>query len=256
MLHVSGRDASEHTAAAALTELRNNNNHHMKNKSIASPNAIVTSILSKNHIDHLEANSVSVIPIDAADNGKQNNGSIISGGLPNTQQQSRIKGKNIFALHSNICVRAGAFVCPFSYKHIIAAFRFFFVGFVSYVNRDLMIFCLYLFHLVCRPFFSLCSMLSTTTTTKCSEKITWTDKCSSYLEFNESYACNNATRSSNRIGNASPNPITTALRNGCRINGHQQKGNHLTAQLESTIAGSWRPAKCENDNQTLKRRRY
>lgn len=94
MLHVSGRDASEHTAAAALTELRNNNNHHMKNKSIASPNAIVTSILSKNHIDHLEANSVSVIPIDAADNGKQNNGSIISGGLPNTQQQSRIKGKN------------------------------------------------------------------------------------------------------------------------------------------------------------------
>lgn len=139
MLHVSGRDASEHTAAAALTELRNNNNHHMKNKSIASPNAIVTSILSKNHIDHLEANSVSVIPIDAADNGKQNNGSIISGGLPNTQQQSRIKGKNrmlllfflfFFALHSNICAR-GRICVPFL-KHIIATFRLIFLFYFGF----------------------------------------------------------------------------------------------------------------------------
>lgn len=91
MLHVSCRESKEHTAAAALTELRNNNNHHLKTKSIASPNAIVTSILSKNHIDHLEANSVSVIPIDAAN--KHNNGSIIPGGVPNAQQPSRISVK-------------------------------------------------------------------------------------------------------------------------------------------------------------------
>lgn len=85
MLNVSNREASEHTAAAALTELRNNNNHHLKRKIMnASPNAIVTSILSKNHIDHLEANSVSVIPIDAAN--KHNNN--IGGGAvpPNAQQ--------------------------------------------------------------------------------------------------------------------------------------------------------------------------
>lgn len=63
LLHPSCREASEHTAAAALTELRNNNNHQL-NKSSASSKSIVTSILSKNHIDHLEANSVSVIPID------------------------------------------------------------------------------------------------------------------------------------------------------------------------------------------------
>lgn len=96
MLHLSCREASEHTAAAALTELRNNNNHHLKNKSHASPNAIVTSILSKNHIDHLEANSVSVIPIDAATKQHQqqqhqqqqhNNGSINSGSVPNAQHQ-------------------------------------------------------------------------------------------------------------------------------------------------------------------------
>lgn len=131
MLHVSGREASEHTAAAALTELRNNNNHHMKNKSIANPNAIVTSILSKNHIDHLEANSVSVIPIDAADNGKQNNGSIISGGLPNTQQQSRIKGKRnaiCAATRHRIaeCASTSGRMCgvPFRMCAILASFRF------------------------------------------------------------------------------------------------------------------------------------
>lgn len=91
MLHPSYREASEHTAATALTELRNNNNHHkLKNRSTASPNAIVTSILSKNHIDHLEANSVSVIPIDAANNGKHNNG---IGGIPNVPQQNRISVK-------------------------------------------------------------------------------------------------------------------------------------------------------------------
>lgn len=99
LLNPSCREASEHTAAAALTELRNNNNHHhkLKNRSTASPNAIVTSILSKNHIDHLEANSVSVIPIDAANNGKHNNGigggSIIGGGIPNAQQPNRISVK-------------------------------------------------------------------------------------------------------------------------------------------------------------------
>lgn len=91
MLHLSCREASEHTAAAALTELRNNN-HHLKNKSIASPNAIVTSILSKNHIDHLEANSVSVIPIDAATK-QHNNGTIIPGTVPNAQQPNRISVK-------------------------------------------------------------------------------------------------------------------------------------------------------------------
>lgn len=95
MLQLSSREASEHTAAAALTELRNNNNHHMNNhRAVSSPNRIVTSILSKNHIDHLEANSVSVIPIDAINNGKHNNGSIISGGgIPNAQQPNRISVK-------------------------------------------------------------------------------------------------------------------------------------------------------------------
>lgn len=98
LLHLSCREASEHTAAAALTELRNNNNHHhhhhLKNKSIASSNAIVTSILSKNHIDHLEANSVSVIPIDTANNNKHNNGNIgITGTVPNATTANRISVK-------------------------------------------------------------------------------------------------------------------------------------------------------------------
>lgn len=138
MLYVSGRDACEHTAAAALTELRNNNNHHMKNKSISNPNAIVTSILSRNHIDHLEANSVSVIPIDAADNGKQNNGSIISGGLPNTQQPARIKGKRereggreqrLILQRTAIC--CVCLLCPFPSTASLASFSF--VSFVAYV---------------------------------------------------------------------------------------------------------------------------
>lgn len=67
LVHTSYREACEHTAAAALTEL-GNNNHQVKlaaHMTTASTNPIVTSILSKNHIDHLEANSVSVIPIDA-----------------------------------------------------------------------------------------------------------------------------------------------------------------------------------------------
>lgn len=80
MLHPSCREASEHTAAAALTELRNNNNHHQMNKSSASSNKIVTSILSKNHIDHLEANSVSVIPIDAASGGNNGGGGAVNPG--------------------------------------------------------------------------------------------------------------------------------------------------------------------------------
>lgn len=86
-MHPSCREASEHTAAAALTELRNNNNHQL-NKKTASTNAIVTSILSKNHIDHLEANSVSVIPIDAGGNGV----GIGGGGVPHPTQ-SRISVK-------------------------------------------------------------------------------------------------------------------------------------------------------------------
>lgn len=98
LLHLSCREASEHTAAAALTELRNNNNHHhhhhLKNKPIANSNAIVTSILSKNHIDHLEANSVSVIPIDTANNNKHNNGNIsITGTGPNATNANRISVK-------------------------------------------------------------------------------------------------------------------------------------------------------------------
>lgn len=98
LLHLSCREASEHTAAAALTELRNNNNHHhhhhLKNKPIASSNAIVTSILSKNHIDHLEANSVSVIPIDTANSNKHNNGNIsIIGTAPNATNANRISVK-------------------------------------------------------------------------------------------------------------------------------------------------------------------
>lgn len=69
LVNSSYREASEHTAAAALTELRNNN-HQLKptttQLTTSNSNAIVTSILSKNHIDHLKANSVSVIPIDAS----------------------------------------------------------------------------------------------------------------------------------------------------------------------------------------------
>lgn len=82
----SNREASEHTAAAALTELRNNNNHHhqLNKKTTASKNAIVTSILSRNHIDHLEANSVSVIPIDAA------GGAVDHHPNSNPKQQNRI----------------------------------------------------------------------------------------------------------------------------------------------------------------------
>lgn len=68
MLTPSCRKASEHTAAAALTELRNNTNnkHHpppQQQKQQQQQSSLVTSILSKNHINHLEANSVSVIPI-------------------------------------------------------------------------------------------------------------------------------------------------------------------------------------------------
>lgn len=100
----SYREASEHTAAAALTELRNNN-HQLKSSAhttTASTNAIVTSILSKNHIDHLEANSVSVIPIDAtnlnnassnilaAHHTKRNRASIRKG--PNATAATNLKG--------------------------------------------------------------------------------------------------------------------------------------------------------------------
>lgn len=80
LVHPSYREASEHTAAAALTELRNNN-HQLKpsaHMTAASTNAIVTSILSKNHIDHLEANSVSVIPIDASNVSSLGNAASIS----------------------------------------------------------------------------------------------------------------------------------------------------------------------------------
>lgn len=81
LLTPSCRKASEHTAAAALTELRNNSTvhhihhhqhnqkqqqhpHHQQQQQHHGQSALVTSILSKNHINHLEANSVSVIPIE------------------------------------------------------------------------------------------------------------------------------------------------------------------------------------------------
>lgn len=79
-MHTSYREACEHTAAAALTEL-GNNNHQVKipaHMTTASTNPIVTSILSKNHIDHLEANSVSVIPIDATNVTNMGNVSTVS----------------------------------------------------------------------------------------------------------------------------------------------------------------------------------
>lgn len=78
LLSPSCRKASEHTAAAALTELRNtssNHHHHQKQKQQQQKNqsSLVTSILSKNHINHLEANSVSVIPIEAKTSTIANN---------------------------------------------------------------------------------------------------------------------------------------------------------------------------------------
>lgn len=105
LLTPSCRKASEHTAAAALTELRNNGNsiqhfhlqkqlHHQPPPSSSQPqtvtimsnpsaatntsSSLVTSLLSKSHRDHLEANSVSVIPID-------NLKSIMSSASPNHQ---------------------------------------------------------------------------------------------------------------------------------------------------------------------------
>lgn len=99
LLTPSCRKASEHTAAAALTELRNNSNHlhlhpgikphqppksqiihHQQQPTLAATttnnqqSSLVTSILSKNHINHLEANSVSVIPIETTN--KQTNNRI------------------------------------------------------------------------------------------------------------------------------------------------------------------------------------
>lgn len=79
LLSPSCRKASEHTAAAALTELRNtsNNHHHhhlhQKQQQQKNQSSLVTSILSKNHINHLEANSVSVIPIEAKTSTIANN---------------------------------------------------------------------------------------------------------------------------------------------------------------------------------------
>lgn len=80
----SCRKASEHTAAAALTELRNNGNslqhfHLQQQPKHAAPppqtvtimsnptaaSSLVSSLLTKSHMNHLEANSVSVIPIDS-----------------------------------------------------------------------------------------------------------------------------------------------------------------------------------------------
>lgn len=94
----SYREASEHTAAAALTELRNNN-HQLKpsaHMTTASTNAIVTSILSKNHIDHLEANSVSVIPIDAT-NLNNASSTILAGHHTKGNRASMKKGPNATA---------------------------------------------------------------------------------------------------------------------------------------------------------------
>lgn len=90
LLSPSCRKASEHTAAAALTELRNtssNHHHHhhhqhhqqqqqhhnQKQQQQKNQSSLVTSILSKNHINHLEANSVSVIPIEAKTSTIANN---------------------------------------------------------------------------------------------------------------------------------------------------------------------------------------
>ncbi len=81
LLSPSCRKASEHTAAAALTELRNtssnhhhhHHHHHQKQQQQKNQSSLVTSILSKNHINHLEANSVSVIPIEAKTSTIANN---------------------------------------------------------------------------------------------------------------------------------------------------------------------------------------
>ncbi|KAJ6649846.1 GATA-binding factor A [Pseudolycoriella hygida] len=75
LLSPSCRQASEHTAAAALTELRNtsSSHHHQKQQQQKNQSSLVTSILSKNHINHLEANSVSVIPIEAKTSAIANN---------------------------------------------------------------------------------------------------------------------------------------------------------------------------------------
>lgn len=58
------KSAAEQTAVAALTALRNNNNNNHTTKT-------VTSVLSKTHLQNLEANSVSVIPIDTLSKQQQ-----------------------------------------------------------------------------------------------------------------------------------------------------------------------------------------
>lgn len=89
MLHsFDSKSAAEQTAVAALTALRNNNNNTTKT---------VTSVLSKTHLQNLEANSVSVIPIDTKTQQQQSVGgqptSVINSTfhqkISNTQQQSQ-----------------------------------------------------------------------------------------------------------------------------------------------------------------------
>uniref|UniRef100_A0A336LK16 CSON009360 protein n=1 Tax=Culicoides sonorensis TaxID=179676 RepID=A0A336LK16_CULSO len=67
------KSAAEQTAVAALTALRNNNNNNNNHTT-----KTVTSVLSKTHLQNLEANSVSVIPIDTLSKQQQPNNSVIN----------------------------------------------------------------------------------------------------------------------------------------------------------------------------------
>jgi hypothetical protein len=71
------KTSAEQTAVAALTALRNNNNH----------TKTVTSVLSKTHLQNLEANSVSVIPIDTKSSTPINNTTSNLNQILNQKQQ-------------------------------------------------------------------------------------------------------------------------------------------------------------------------
>lgn len=105
--------SDEETAIAALTALRNNN-HHMnfhhqpvsnnsssRNSETSSPpvsKSSVTSLISKIHLQNLEANSVSVIPLDTVIKQQQQSSSRTSPSLAPPQ----ISVKNLSQLQQHL----------------------------------------------------------------------------------------------------------------------------------------------------------
>ncbi|KAG4072250.1 hypothetical protein HA402_004182 [Bradysia odoriphaga] len=122
LLSPSCRKASEHTAAAALTELRNtssnhhHHHHHQKQQQQKNQSSLVTSILSKNHINHLEANSVSVIPIEAKTSTIANN--IQTRSNSNQQKPPIIQMKSLSQLQQQL--ETAAVLMDISKKVIIS----------------------------------------------------------------------------------------------------------------------------------------